>query len=99
MSVVKEEDQENVAEAIRCPLQWVYDLFTAHPLEAGLTYREHFHRAVYAALRMGWGAVALAIHALFPFCFRTTGTRTIRALYEEFEGAATATATLTDKKD
>jgi hypothetical protein len=83
---VKEEDHENVAEAIRGSLRWLIDLFTAHPAESGMTYREHFHRAVYAAMRMGWGAVALAIHALFPFCFRTTGSRMIREVYEELMG-------------
>lgn len=86
MSVVKEKDRENIAEAIRGPLQWLIDLFVAHPAESGMTYREHFHRAVYAAMRMGWGAVALVIHALLPFCFRTTGSRMIRDVYEELMG-------------
>lgn len=56
--------------------------FTEHPASVGETYAEHFRSALGFAGPMILGGIACAIHAVLPFLFVTTGSRTIRDLYE-----------------
>ena len=56
--------------------------FTEHPTSVGETYGEHFRSACQFSVRMIFGGIACFMHALFPFMFVTTGSSTIRKLYE-----------------
>lgn len=85
MSAFQDDVVEGTTNALARPLCWIYGLFVNHPRENGMSYREHFHHALYQAVRMGYGAFALVVHALFPFVFRTTGSRTIKQLHQEME--------------
>jgi hypothetical protein len=54
--------------------------FTAHPSSVGETYTEHLRFAFGFGLRMLAGAIAAMIHALLPFLFITTASRTLDEL-------------------
>jgi len=54
--------------------------FTAHPQDVGETYLEHGLFACRYGARMTLGGVAAFIHGLFPFLFKTTGSRITREL-------------------
>ena len=56
--------------------------FTAHPQDVGETYTEHFGVAMGFSVAMIAGGLACAVHALLPFLFTTTGSRTIRRLHD-----------------
>lgn len=56
-------------------------LFTEHPASVGETYWEHLLRAGWFSGRMVLGAGACFVHAVFPFLFVKTGSRTISLLY------------------
>ena len=56
------------------------NLFTAHPASAGQTYREHFAFALAFGLHMVIGGLAAIVHAVFPFVFITTASRTVDEL-------------------
>ncbi len=55
--------------------------FTSHPRDVGESYREHFGVAMGFSAAMIAGGLACAVHALLPFLFTTTGSRTIRRLH------------------
>lgn len=55
--------------------------FTEHPVSVGETYGEHFCTASYFAGRMIAGGLACFIHAVLPFVFTTTGSRTVAQLH------------------
>ena len=55
--------------------------FTQHPAEVGETYFEHLGVAAGFGTRMILGGAACLVHAVFPFLFTTTGSRTITALH------------------
>lgn len=57
-------------------------LFTDHPTAIGETYTEHAKVALSYAGPLAVAAVAAALHAIFPFLFRTTASITIRRLNE-----------------
>jgi hypothetical protein len=57
-------------------------LFTAHPATVGESYTEHFGVATRFGLRMVLGGLACLVHAVLPFAFITTASRTIRELHE-----------------
>jgi len=59
--------------------------FTAHPAEVGETYIQHGSFACRFGAKMTWGGVAALIHAVFPFLFKTTGSRITRELAETLE--------------
>ena len=61
----------------------VTSLFNEHPHAQNLTYLQHAIRALSLSAKMGKGCLALLIHAVFPMWFQSTGTRTIRELYDE----------------
>jgi Family of unknown function (DUF6356) len=49
--------------------------FTAHPGDVGETYAEHALFAMRYGAKMTLGGLAAFAHGLFPFLFRTTGSR------------------------
>jgi len=56
--------------------------FTEHPASVGESYFEHLWHALYFGGRMMFGGVACLVHALLPFMFVCTGSRTITDLNE-----------------
>jgi hypothetical protein len=56
--------------------------FCAHPASVGETYFEHLGSAVRFSGLMLYGGAACFIHALLPFLFTSTGSRTIAQLHE-----------------
>jgi hypothetical protein len=51
--------------------------FTAHPASVGESYGEHFTFAFAFGARMALGGLAAMVHAIFPFAFVTTASRTL----------------------
>jgi len=49
--------------------------FTAHPQDVGESYLEHGLFACRYGMKMTAGGLAAFLHGLFPFLFRTTGSR------------------------
>ena len=58
-------------------------LFREHPTEVGETYAEHFAAAGGFGVKMVVGGVACMIHALVPAMFITTGSGTVKKLYDQ----------------
>ena len=54
--------------------------FTAHPASVGESYGEHFAFALAFGARMALGGLAAMAHAVFPFAFITTASRTLDEL-------------------
>jgi hypothetical protein len=67
-------------------------LFTAHPEEVGETYGGHLVTATGFGLRMVLAGVACLVHAVLPFAFVTTGSRTIRELHDRMAKRGSAPA-------
>ena len=61
--------------------------FTAHPHEVGETYLEHGLFACRYGVKMTAGGVAALLHGIFPFLFRTTGSRITRELNATLEAS------------
>jgi hypothetical protein len=59
------------------------NLFTEHPRSVGETYLEHLSSAGGFGVRMTLGGVACLVHAILPFLFTGTGSRTMRRLNRE----------------
>ncbi len=57
-------------------------LFNAHPEAVGETYTEHFGVASRFGVRMVLAGLACLVHAVLPFAFVTTGSRTVRELHD-----------------
>lgn len=76
---------EGTANAMARPIRWVQSWFLAHPSANGITYMEHTRRALWMSVRMGWGSLVLAVHAVFPFWFETTGSGILHTLVKETE--------------
>ena len=55
--------------------------FTHHPREVGESYPEHFSTAAGFGLQMIAAGLAALVHAVFPFLFVETGSRTLRRLH------------------
>jgi len=62
--------------------------FTAHPREVGETYLQHAGFACRYGVKMTLGGVAALVHGLFPFLFKTTGSRITRELNATLEASA-----------
>ena len=60
--------------------------FTEHPHEIGESYAAHFSNASAFGLRMVSGGLAVLIHAVFPFLFVRTGSRTMEKLHRRLTG-------------
>jgi len=56
--------------------------FTAHPHAVNETYWEHLGFAFGFGVKMGVGAVAAVVHAVFPFLFTSTAGRISDELIE-----------------
>jgi hypothetical protein len=55
--------------------------FTRHPEEVGETYTEHMVTAAGFGATMLLGGLCVMIHAILPFLFVDTGTRTMDKLH------------------
>ncbi|MEA3017122.1 MAG: hypothetical protein QOI38_1844 [Sphingomonadales bacterium] len=55
--------------------------FTRHPTEVGESYGRHFVAASGFGLKMIGGGLACLVHAIFPFWFERTGSRTTDELH------------------
>jgi len=62
--------------------------FTAHPHEVGESYLQHATFACRYGAKMIAGGLAAFMHGLFPFLFRTTGSRITRELNALLEASA-----------
>ena len=58
-------------------------LFQDHPEEVGETYAEHFAAAGGFGVRMIVGGAACVVHAVVPGVFITTGSGTVKKLYDQ----------------
>jgi hypothetical protein len=58
-------------------------LFTDHPGTVNETYGQHLLASWSFSLRMLLAACAGLVHGVFPFLFVTTGSSTIRLLYQK----------------
>jgi hypothetical protein len=56
--------------------------FTEHPASVGETYTQHFVSACKFSVSMVSSGIACFVHGLFPFVFVTTGSSTVRRLYD-----------------
>jgi hypothetical protein len=66
-------------------------LFTEHPLSVGETYGGHCVSACGFGLRLIWAGLACCLHGFLPFLCVTTGSRTVKRLYERMVLQRTAT--------
>lgn len=73
--------------------------FTDHPREVGETYLQHAAFACRYGARMTLGGLAALAHGLFPFLFRTTGSRITRELHAVLEASAARQAAKRTKDD
>ncbi len=60
----------------------VHSLFNAHPASVNESYGTHLMVSWSFGWRMLVGAGACLVHGLFPFLCVSTGSSTIRALYD-----------------
>jgi hypothetical protein len=58
-------------------------LFREHPQEVGESYAEHFAAASGFGVKMIVGGIACVVHAIVPGLFITTGSGTIKKLYDQ----------------
>lgn len=64
-------------------LMSIFKPFTAHPAAVGESYLGHLLAASSFGARMMLAGVACMLHALLPFLFVDTGSRTVAALNEQ----------------
>lgn len=64
--------------------------FTKHPKDVGESYGDHLVHAGGFGLRMLLGGIACLIHAVLPFLFVNTASRTMNTLYRRMTGRADA---------
>jgi hypothetical protein len=60
----------------------VYLYFTEHPKKVGMNYTQHFRFAMNLAFHTLKATLASVVHAVFPFLFTTTTSRTVIKLYQ-----------------
>lgn len=56
--------------------------FTRHPTSVNETYLQHMRTALRYSARFSLGAVAVLVHAFFPFLFESTGRRLIMEMHQ-----------------
>ena len=61
------------------------ELFTEHPATVGETYWQHLRFAARSGSAMVAAGSACLVHALLPFLFMSTASRTVRTLSERME--------------
>ncbi len=59
------------------------NLFNKHPKEVGETYGEHLATAAGFGATMFIGGICVMIHAILPFLFVNTGSRTMDKLHKK----------------
>lgn len=59
--------------------------FVDHTAGVGETYRQHLRFAAGFGGSMVGGGLACLVHALLPFLFQTTGSRTVRKLHQRLD--------------
>lgn len=57
-------------------------LFKDHPASVGESYFEHMATAFAFAARLFGASLACFVHGLFPFLFTSTGSATVKRLYQ-----------------
>ena len=73
--------------------------FTTHPREVGESYLQHAMFACRYGAKMTAGGVAALLHGLFPFLFKTTGSRITRELNATLEASAARQQARVAKED
>jgi hypothetical protein len=58
------------------------NIFTHHPASVGESYGQHFLSALSFSAAMLRGSFLCAVHALFPFLCKESGSAAIQSLYE-----------------
>jgi hypothetical protein len=66
--------------------------FTTHPRSVGETYLEHAAFACRYGVKMSAGGIAAILHGIFPFLFKTTGSRITRELAAALDASAARAA-------
>jgi hypothetical protein len=56
--------------------------FTTHPHDVGESYGEHMATAAGFGATMLLGGLGVVVHAIFPFLFVQTGSRTMQNLHK-----------------
>ena len=72
--------------------------FTSHPRQVGETYLQHAAFACRYGAKMTAGGIAALLHGLFPFLFKTTGSRITRELNATLEASAARQKARLDKE-
>lgn len=54
-----------------------------HLKDAKMTYSQHMKHALKLSCRLGYASFALLLHSICPCMFQTTGSETIRNLYQQ----------------
>nr|WP_314524870.1 DUF6356 family protein [uncultured Brevundimonas sp.] len=67
-------------------------LLKRHPAEQGETYGEHFRVAVSVGGPMVLAGLACLVHAILPFWFKTTASRTLLVLSDRVRRAPSASS-------
>jgi len=62
------------------------NIFNQHPNAVGESYAAHFIHASAFGLRMLAGGAAVLVHAVLPFLFVHTGSRTMARLHRRMTG-------------
>jgi preprotein translocase subunit SecF len=57
--------------------------FVEHPASVGESYSQHLRHASWFSVRMAAGALAVGVHAIFPFLFTRTGSAILSSLYHD----------------
>ncbi len=58
-------------------------LFSEHPKSIGMSYTQHFLRAMRFAIILAYASAICIIHAVLPFLFEHTASDVISSLYEK----------------
>ena len=64
-------------------IRFLIECFDRHPKDNGMSYIQHFFRALRFSMLLGCASVACVIHAVFPFLFERTASDIITHLYNE----------------
>lgn len=59
-------------------------IFTQHPASVNQSYFSHLRFALTFGFQMIYGGIACMIHAIFPFLFKSTGSRTVIRLMHKY---------------
>ena len=65
-------------------MNFLNNLFTAHPSEVGMSYFGHFRYSATVTLRLFLYAFACLVHTFFPFLFTHTISDFISRIHKEF---------------